>query len=86
MARKKPKTIPPKIDWLWAAVLERKMVFGYDLKDMANIAGVSYEKMRRFINMSPWTWPDNVRETVLQEFGIRVIREVEGQPEGRAVS
>ena len=38
---------PPEIDWLWAAVLERKMVYGHDLKTLAGIAGVSYDTMRR---------------------------------------
>ena len=74
------KTDQQKIDWLWAAILERKMVFGYDLKAMANIGGVSYEKMRRYITQSPWTWPDFVLERVINHFGIRIIRKVDGQP------
>lgn len=75
----------PQIDWLWAAVLERKMVFHYSLKDMASIAGISYEKMRRYISESPWLWPDRVREKIIHEFGIRVVKEVVGQPGGTAV-
>ena len=80
------KTIQPspQIDWLWAAVLERKMVFHYDLKDLAALAGISYEKMRRYICESPWLWPERVREKILQELGIRIVKEVVGQPGGTA--
>ena len=71
---------PPPIDWLWAAVLERKMVFGYDLKRMAKVGGVSYDIMRRYINKSPWEWPPSVREKICKEFGIKQERIVYGAP------
>lgn len=61
---------PPPIDWLWAAVLERKTVLGYDLKTLAMVAGVSYETMRRYIRRSPWTWTQEARDAVCEELGI----------------
>lgn len=72
----------PEIDWLWAAVLERKMVHRYDLRDMARIAGVTYETMRRLIGMSPWDWPRDVRDRVVNEFKIQTYRGVIGCPGG----
>ena len=60
----------PPIDWLWAAVLERKIVFGYDLKMMAKAGGVSYDTMRRYIRVSPWEWSASVRKRICDEFGI----------------
>lgn len=62
----------PSIDWLWAAVLERKTVYGYDLHKMSEIAGVSYPVMRRMIRVSPWYWPLHARESVCEAFGIIV--------------
>lgn len=62
----------PPIDWLWAAVLERKMVLGYNLKDMAEISGIAYETMRRYATKSPWDWPRPVRDRVCERFGIAV--------------
>ena len=61
----------PKIDWMWAAVLERKMVLGYDLQALADIAGVTYETMRHLIRQSPWEWKRDTRERLLKALGIR---------------
>jgi len=71
---------PPPIDWLWAAVLERKKVLRYDLKQMAEIAGVTYATMRRYIGISPWQWNDSARNNVCRRFGIKTVRRVEGAP------
>lgn len=61
----------PPIDWLWAAVLERKTVLGYDLKRLSEVAGVTYDTMRRYIRQSPWTWTPEARARVCAEFGIK---------------
>lgn len=68
----------PPIDWLWAAILERKVANGYDLKKMASIAGVSYDYMRRLINTPPRDWPYGALDNVCKEFGIRMIPSVNG--------
>lgn len=60
----------PPVDWLWACILERKAVFGYDLKQMAKIAGVHYDTMRRYIRKSPWEWSPDARARVCKAFGI----------------
>lgn len=62
----------PPIDWLWAAILERKMVYGCDLKEMAVIGGTSYEMMRKYARKSPWDWPRFLRENICKEFGINL--------------
>lgn len=69
MAEKKQA---PSIDWLWAAILERKMVYQYDLHAMSEVAGVSYPVMRRLIRVSPWYWPLHARESVCAAFGLKV--------------
>lgn len=71
----------PPIDWLWAAILERKMVLGVDLKQMSIIAGVSYESMRRMITKSPWEWSADARTRVCKEFGLRPIQTVQPAPD-----
>lgn len=61
---------PPPVDWLWAAVLERKAANKVSLKEMARIADVSYGTMRNYAIKSPWDWPRPMRERVCKEFGI----------------
>lgn len=70
----------PPIDWLWAAVLERKMVLGYDLKQLAGIAGVDYATMRRYITISPWEWGAEARTKVCKELGLKPIQTVQFAP------
>lgn len=74
----KVKTSDPPIDWLRAAVLERKAVKRLDLKQMANIACVSYERMRHMICVSPWDWPRDIRERVCSHLGINLTVTPEG--------
>ena len=64
-------TAPP-IDWLWASILERQRVYGMDLHQMANIAGVEYGTMRKMINRSPWDWKKAPRDRICQYFGIKI--------------
>lgn len=66
----------PPIDWLWAAVLERKMVYGHDLKTMAKIAGVSYTTMRDYITRSPWTWKYDARLRICRAYDIEPVQSV----------
>ena len=70
----------PPIDWLWAAVLERKMRFGYDLKALAKVAGVEYDTMRRYITISPWEWTEDARNRVCNELGIQPVKTVRFAP------
>lgn len=70
--RKLGKAEPPPIDWLWAAMLERRMVLGITVKDMAKIAGVSYGTMRNHASKSPWEWSRSMRERMCKEFGITI--------------
>ena len=62
----------PPIDWLRAAVLERKAVKRLDLKTMAKMSCVSYERMRNLILQSPWDWPREIRERVCKSLGINL--------------
>jgi hypothetical protein len=60
----------PPIDWLWAAVLERKAAKNLDLKQLANMGGISYDTMRHYIRESPWNWPVKVRTGVCNGLGL----------------
>ena len=68
----------PPIDWLWAAILERKTVRGYDLKRLATVAGVSYDYMRELIRKPTAEWPNGALGKVCREFGIRLVPTVDG--------
>ena len=70
--RKYSTSNAPTIDWLWAAVLERQKVYGYDLKEMAVIAGVEYGHMRQLWRKSPWEWKKEPRDRVCRHFGINI--------------
>lgn len=72
------KSPDPPVDWLWAAILERKAVRGYDLKHMAQIAGVSYEYMRKLIVKPPHDWPYGALQNICKEFGIKMVPSVNG--------
>jgi hypothetical protein len=41
-------------------------------KDLADMAGVSYETMRRYITTSPWNWPRNIRENLCKRLGVNI--------------
>ena len=75
----------PPIDWLLAAVLERKMVYGYDLKQMAKVAGISYETMRHYIKVSPWQWAEKARTNICNEFGIELVQTARFAPDSEVV-
>ena len=66
------KKVPPPVDWLWALVLERKATMKLSVKDMAEVAGVSYTTMRNYAGKSPWDWPRPMRERMCKELGIKV--------------
>ena len=66
----KPKD--PPIDWLWAAVLERKMVKNLDLREMAEMVDISYEYMRSLIRKYPWEWPYVMRVKICEVLGLHI--------------
>ena len=74
---KTKKELPP-VDWLMGAILCRKMQMHLDLKTMAKIACVSYERMRHLILKSPWDWPRDIRESVCANLGISLSVTPEG--------
>lgn len=74
----------PPIDWLRAAMLERQDVMGYNLKQLAEVGGISYSYMRTLSRKSPWDWPKPVLEKVCRELGLKPIYGVEGMPRGEA--
>lgn len=70
----------PPIDWTRAAVLERQAVMGFTTKQLAEIGGISYDRMRHLIRLSPWDWPSEVRSKVCRTLGVKLVRSVEGAP------
>lgn len=70
----------PPIDWLWAAILERKMRYHIDLKHLAKTAGVAYDTMRRYITISPWDWEEEARNRVCKELGLIPVKTVRFDP------
>ena len=77
LARYAQKKEPP-IDWLLAAILERKVVHGYDWKKMSEIGGCSYEYMRHLARTPTRDWPYNVLMNICKEFNISLKVSVDG--------
>ena len=71
----------PPIDWLRAAILERMAALHVSQKDLADAAHISYELMRKYFTRSPWSWPDEVRNSVCRKLGLRPMRGVYGMPQ-----
>ena len=69
----------PPIDWLWAAILERKVTYGYDLKRMAEVANVSYGYMRRLINSPTRRWPYGALLHICDALNIEVAPSEDGR-------
>ena len=70
---------PPRIDWLWAAILERKMAYKCDLKTLSSDIGVSYNTMRKVITKPTREWPPAILESVCKKFDIQLIPSVGGE-------
>lgn len=78
--RNSPRRIEhPPIDWLWAAILERKIILGYDLKQMSEVANVSYGYMRRLINSPTRRWPYGALLHICDALGIEVTPSKDGR-------
>ena len=76
---------PPQIDWLWAAILERKMRYKMNNKELAEEIGVSYETMCKTIVKPTREWSPDVLEAVCKRFGIKLVPNVNGSTPGGAV-
>lgn len=80
----KPKY--PPIDWLMAAILERKKVMGLEWNDLADmVGGISGDYLRKLVSSKPpMKWPDDVRNKVCRKLGINIRMVVEDDSDREA--
>ena len=74
------KTKYPKLDPAHGALLSRKEQMGVSLKDIAEITGINYGRLRRIWAHPPIEWNYDDLERVLQFMGLEaqlVIKEKE---------
>lgn len=65
----KPKY--PPVDWMLAAILERKQIMGLNWSDLADVAHISPETMRSLATKKkPEEWPTEVRRAVMRKLGL----------------
>ena len=86
-----PKTLlarntKPPIDWVLAAILERKVVYGYDLKKMASIANIPYERMRKYATRQTSEWSADALYRICREFNIKIVPVVDGKSPSEGVT
>lgn len=65
----------PPIDWLMAAILERKKVMGLTMADLAEAAHMSPESFRHLMADSTRTvmdWRPDIRNGVCRRLGINI--------------
>ena len=63
----------PPINWLTAAILERKRVMKLEWNDLADKAGMTGDQLRYLLNSKPpEEWPCDVRNKVLRVLGLSV--------------
>ena len=74
-----------QIDWLLAAVLERKKALRLDYSDIAEmVGGISGDALRQLVaRKAPEEWPKRIRDGVCKALGIEVKTIVVGSPEDR---
>lgn len=61
----------PPIDWLMAAILERKRITKMEWADLATAARITPENLRRLASTKPpLEWPTDVRQAVCRKLGI----------------
>ena len=61
----------PPIDWLMAAILERKKVMKLDWSDLADASKISVDSMKRLASTRPpEEWPADIRKSVCRKLGI----------------
>ena len=63
----------PPINWLTAAILERKQTMKLTWEDLANVAHISPDRMRQLISKKPpEQWPADIRNAVCRCLQINV--------------
>lgn len=74
-----------EIDWLLAAILERKKALKLEWNDIAAKAGgITGDSLRQLsAKKPPEEWPKNVRDRVCKVLGIDVELVVRGSPRDR---
>jgi len=69
-----PRTVfdkPPEIDWVLAAILERKMHFHYEWADIADKAHCNPDVLRKYASQKHTDdWNPDLRRSVLRALGI----------------
>lgn len=82
---RKPKLEKPKyppIDWLKAAILERKSVMKLGWEDIADYAGVTCDVIRALASKKHTEdWPANIRKRVCSKLGIEAKLVITGAHE-----
>lgn len=59
------------VDWMLAAILERMKHYKLNYADLAGVAKISPEYMRKlFVKKPPTKWPADVRDSILKHLGI----------------
>ena len=85
---KKAKIEPkyPEINWLRAAIIDRKNSLDYTWDELGEAVGTSGDALKHLIHSQPdpWEWKRTTREKVCHVLGIEIRQFVVGSPENIA--
>ncbi len=75
----------PEINWLRAAIYDRKNSLHLTWDDLGDTVGCSGGALRQLMHASPdpWTWPQYTLKKVCKALGIEIRQCVAGSPEDR---
>lgn len=73
----------PEINWLRAAIIDRKNSLNYTWDDLGDAVGMSGDNLKHLMhnNPDPWEWKRTLRERVCRVLGIEIKQFVVGSPE-----
>lgn len=82
---RRTKTEPtyPEINWLRAAILDRKASLHFTWDELGEAVGTTGDNLKHLMRNkpNPWDWSDKTRSTICRVLGIEIRRYVVGSPE-----
>ena len=82
---KKAKIEPkyPEINWLRAAIIDRKNSLNFTWDELGDAVGMSGDNLKHLMRNrpDPWEWNKTTREKVCRVLGIEIRQFVVGSPE-----
>ena len=83
--RTKSEPIYPEINWLRAAIIDRKSTLNFTWDELGEAVGMSGDALKHLMRNrpDPWEWKRSLRDKVCRVLGIEIKQFVVGSPEDK---